>query len=236
MDSGTLYVARFHDDLTGEWLELSESNEVLREKIGSLDRILTYARMAADLVGATPMDRPEWMTTSPDGTVYCSLTNNSQRREVDAVNPLAPNLYGHIVRWKDDDNHVGTTFTWNIFKVAKTTHGSEESFASPDSLWMDPDGRLFIATDGSQSDDLNNQLLVANSVTGEVKRLFSGVPGCEITGITPNADQTELFVNVQHPGNGDISETDFPRIGKNQKVPRDATVVIRKKDGGVVGS
>ena len=236
LDLGKLFVAKFLDDRTGEWLELSESNPILKEKVGTIDRILVYARLSADIVGATPMDRPEWISLAPGGLAYCSLTNNSNRKEPDAANPMAPNDHGHIIRWQDSDHHIGTTFEWEIFKIARTTHNTEESFGSPDSIWIDPDGRLFIATDGSQADGLNNQLLVANTQTGEIKRLFSGVPGCEVTGITPNSGRTELFVNVQHPGNADIRVSDFPRLDANPLVPRDATVRIRRKNGGVVGS
>ena len=79
---------------------------------------------------------------------------------------------------------------------------SEHSFASPDGRMADPDGRLFIRTDGNQRDKANNQLLVADTNTGEVRRLLSGVGGCEVTGITNTPDRRTLFVNLQHPGNG----------------------------------
>ena len=238
LDHGRLYVARFDEDNTGEWLELTVEDPRLKMTLGSQDRVLTYARIAGELVGATAMDRPEWFSISADGQVYCSLTNNSNRTEahVHAANPQAPNPDGHIIRFMDSGDHVGTTFTWEIFKLASSTHGTEESFSDPDCVYADPDGRLFILTDGGQQEGMNNQLLVANTHTGEVKRLLSGVPGCEITGITHTADRREYFVNVQHPGNGDFTMSDFPRIDSGYKVPRDATLVIRRKDGGVVGS
>lgn len=236
LDSGTLYVAKFLDDYTGEWLELSEANPQLKAKMHTLDNILVFTRYAADIAGATPMDRPEWISVAADGHVYCALTNNSRRTEADLANPMAPNEYGHIIRWFDSDEHTGGTFDWDIFKIAKTTHNTEESFGSPDSIWIDPEGRLFIATDGGQADELNNQLLVADTYSGEIRRLFSGVPGCEVTGITATPDRKELFVNIQHPGNGDINESDFPRLDAKPTIPRDATIRIRRKDGGIVGT
>ena len=99
-----------------------------------------------------------------------------------------------------------------------------------------PDGRLFIQTDGGQKDGLNNQLLVADSLTGELRRLFTGVTGDEITGITLTPDRRTLFINTQHPGNGDPSVTNFPAMPDGVTVPRDCTFVITRKNGGIIGS
>ena len=175
LDEGTLYVAKFNDDGTGEWLELTIDNPALAARFNDQAEILTYARLAADILGATPMDRPEWATVAPNGDVYCTLTNNSRRTEADAANPLAPNPDGHIIKWHDSRKHVGTTFEWEIFIIAESTHGTEDTFSDPDGIWADPDGRLFIQTDGGQKDGLNNQMLVADTMTGELRRLFTGV-------------------------------------------------------------
>lgn len=234
-DHGTLYVARFDDDFTGEWLELSMENSALSSNFSSQAEIVTFARLAADELDATQMDRPEWTTAGPDGTIYCACTNNSSRTVANAANPQVPNADGHIISWVDDDMHVGTTFSWEIFKRASDTHGTEESFSDPDSIYVDPDGRLFIGTDGGQQDGMNNQLLVADTVSGTVKRLFSGVVGDEVTGITMTPNRRTMFVNLQHVGNGNISATNFPALG-NHNVPRDATIVITRKDGGIIGS
>jgi uncharacterized protein len=228
LDEGKLYVARFNDDGKGQWLELTIDNPVLKAAFASQAEVLTYARRAGDLLGATPMDRPEWTTVAPNGLVYCTLTNNSNRGRVgspaaNAANPQAPNPDGHIIRWLDSDQHVGLTFEWEILILASSTHGTEDSFASPDGLWADPDGRLFIETDGAQKDGLNDQLLVMDVFSGETRRLFEGVMGCEVTGITLTPDRKTLFCNLQHPD---------PRTS----VPRDATIVITRKNGGIIGS
>ena len=235
LDEGQLYVAKFAEDGTGTWLSLDVNRPELRGKFKNQAEVQVFARLAADAVGATPMDRPEWTVVAPDGTVYCTLTNNKSRMVATAFNPTAPNLFGHIVRWRDSDDHLGDSFTWDLFMVCKDTHGSEASFSAPDGLWADPDGRLFIATDGDQKEGMNNQLLVADTHTGDVRRLFSSVAGAEVTGFAVTPDRTTLFVNVQHPGDGDLNQTDFPRLGAS-RVPRDATIAIRRKDGGVVGS
>ncbi|MGV3592908.1 MAG: PhoX family protein [Gammaproteobacteria bacterium] len=228
LDHGTLYVARFDDAGTGEWLELTIDHPLIAAEFSTQAEVLTYARRAADLVGATPMDRPEWTTVAPNGLVYCTLTNNSNRGRsgvpgATAANPQAPNPDGHIIRWLDSDGHVGLTFQWEIFMLASATHGTEASFASPDGLWADPDGRLFIQTDGAQHDGLNDQMLVADIYTGEIRRLFEGVWGAEVTGIAVTPDRKTMFVNLQHPD---------PTANPG----RDATIVIMRKDGGIVGS
>jgi secreted PhoX family phosphatase len=236
LDEGKLYVARFNEDGTGNWLELNIANPVLAARFSSQAEVLVYARIAADLLGATPMDRPEWTTIAPNGDVYCTLTNNSGRATPGPANPVAPNPDGHIIKWRDSDEHVGTTFKWQLFIVAASTHGTEDTFSDPDGLWADPDGRLFIETDGGQKDGLNNQLLVADTRTGELRRLFAGVTDDEITGITVTPDRRTMFVNTQHPGNGNPSRTNFPAAQDGVTIPRDCTFVITKKDGGIIGS
>ena len=235
LDHGTLYAARFDEDGTGEWVELSLNNPAVAARFSSMDDVLVNARIAADEAGATPMDRPEWTTVAPDGTVYCTLTNNSRRTEPNAANPLAPNPNGHIIRWNDSDRHVGTSFEWDIFIFSDDTVGTGHDFGSPDGLWADPSGRLFIQTDGAQPEGANDQMLVADPATDNIRRLFAGVEDCEITGIAVTPDQKTMFINVQHPGNGDPEVTRFPDYDPDLP-PRDCTVVITRKDGGVVGS
>ena len=252
LDEGTLYVARFADDGTGQWLELSPANPLLADK--TLDWILVNTRLAGDIVGATRMDRPEWISRGADGRMYCTLTNNTQRGTAGTIagtnppaarpgatpaNPMAPNPDGHIIRWLDADQHTGTTFTWDIFLLSKDVADAEgQMYGSPDGLWADRDGRLFIQTDGSQPGGANDQMLVADITTGAVRRLFTGVKGCEVTGVALTPDQRTMFVNVQHPGDGDPALTNFPEAytGATGPVPRDATIVITRRDGKVIGS
>ncbi len=236
LDHGTLYVAKFNDDGSGEWLALSIHNPVLAQSFSSQAELLIYARIAADKLGATPMDRPEWTSVAPNGDVYCTLTNNKKRTQSNQANPMAPNPDGHIIRWRDTENHIGTAFSWEIFLIAADSHASEDTYSDPDGLWADPDGRLFIQTDGKQQDGLNNQLLVADTTTGELRRLLTGVAGAEITGITTTPDRRTLFVNIQHPGKGKPKLSNFPAKTDGITVPRDATMVITRKDGGIVGS
>ena len=238
LDEGVLYVARFNDDGTGEWLELSMNNPLLSNEFADMADLLINARLAADLVGATPMDRPEWTTIGADGSVFWTLTNNTRRETPNAANPEAPNSDGHIIKTIDADDHLGTTFTWDIFIIASSTRGTEGVFTDPDAAYADPFGRLFIGTDGGQPDGLQDQVVVfdTNQATPTPVRLLVGVPSDEITGWAYTPDFKTAFTNIQHPGNGDPSRTSFPLAFDGVTIPRDATLIITKKDGGIVGS
>lgn len=104
LDNGTLYVARFNADGTGQWLPLVFNQNGLNASNATYPfadqaDVLINARIAADIMGATKMDRPEWTAVNPvNGEMYCTLTNNSSRVPVqesatrlatDAANPRA---------------------------------------------------------------------------------------------------------------------------------------------------
>jgi secreted PhoX family phosphatase len=252
LDTGTLYVARFHDDGSGEWLPLVHGQGPLVEANGFRDQgdVLVKTRLAATALGATPMDRPEWTSVDADtGMVYVTLTNNtSAAKQENAANPRTPNRWGHIVRWAEAGrDHAATTFRWDLFLLAGqgrtsgdgSTIDDEDAFGSPDGLWVDPDGRVWIQTDGAQPAAANDQMLAANPYvndaegTPEIRRFFTGVPGCEVTGVITTPDQRTMFVNIQHPGESRPST--WPQ-DDGFTTPRAATVVITKDDGGVIGS
>jgi secreted PhoX family phosphatase len=269
LDGGTLYAARFNDDGTGEWLPLVFGQKGLTPDKGFSGQaeVLVKTRQAGDAVGATKMDRPEWIAVHPaTNDVYCTLTNNSRRTaaNANAANPRPANVYGHIIRWKDDKDPGALTFAWDIFvlcgdpkmaaaegdpSLAGNING--DIFGSPDGLWIDNQGTLWIETDVSTSEinkgDYanigNNQMLAADIATREIRRFLTGPRGCEITGITMPPDGKTLFINVQHPGEPAEGNNDPKKPtaistwpdGANAGRPRAATVAIRKKDGGVIG-
>ncbi|SMF58523.1 PhoX family protein [Pseudobacteriovorax antillogorgiicola] len=253
LDEGTLYVAVFYEDGTGEWAALEHGKNGLTALNGFRDQadIVINARSAADHVGATPMDRPEWVAIHPESKdVYVTLTNNSRRgngdarQTVNAANPREANLHGHIVKIAEANNRAdAVSFEWDIFLMAGDPSAENETlkgdikgdiFSSPDGLYFDQDGRLWIQTDYSDSSDNNvnfglNQMLASDPETKEVRRFFVGPKGCEVTGITKTPDGTSMFINVQHP------KLHFPdRSGKNP--PRSSTILIQKDDGGIVGA
>jgi hypothetical protein len=254
LDEGTLYAARFDDDGSGEWLPLVHGRGPLTAANGFADQgdVLVKTRQAASALGATPMDRPEWTAVDPKrGTVYCTLTNNTSASKVEnAANPRTPNRWGHIVRWDEArGDHASTRFHWDLFVIAgpgrdsATPDGSdvlaEDAFGSPDGLWIDPDSRVWIQTDGGQPDGAHDQMLAAHPTvtdaqgTPEIRRFLTGVPNAEVTGVTVTPDQRTMFVNIQHPGDGGGST--WPN-GEGFTVPRSATVIVTKDDGGVIGT
>ena len=233
LDHGKLYVAKFHDGGTqgdfmgtGEWLLLDKAtNAVLAADAHFADQaeVLIKTRLAADAVGATKMDRPEWIAVHPDsGEVYCTLTNNSGRTVTDDANPRAANRWGQIVRWREaGEDAAATTFEWDLFVVAgnpiahpqrddlrsgSVNVTADNTFNSPDGLAFDRDGRLWVQTDGNFSNtgdylgQGNNQMLCADPDSGEIRRFLVGPAGCEITGVTWTPDLCTMFINVQHPG------------------------------------
>lgn len=250
LDEGTLYVAKFNDDGTGTWLPLVQGVGPLTAANGFADQgdVVIKARLAADRVGATPMDRPEWTGVDPTtGMVYLTLTNNtSSAKVVNAANPRKPNPWGQIIRWTEAGNdHAATSFSWDLLLLAGpgdgvdgSTIATEDAFGSPDGLWADADGRIWIQTDGRQPGNANNQMLVSDPKSTDaqgrpqVSRFLTGVLGSECTGVITTPDQRTMFTNIQHPGENGVGT--WPRM--DGTTPRSATVIVTKDDGGVVGS
>ncbi|EEY73359.1 putative phosphatase [Grimontia hollisae CIP 101886] len=270
MDEGTLYVARFNDDGTGTWLPLTlgsvtTDGGTLADHFDSLEAIILNTPGAADKVGATPMDRPEWCAVDPfSGSAYMTLTNNTRRTEGNSANPRVNNKFGHIIRW--DEGHRSTEFTWDIFVFGAPADGDADTnrsgltefnqFASPDGLAFDKRGIMWIQTDNGADeveeytndqmlavvpsplmDDAFNQLPISEENQGELRRFFVGPNGCEVTGFAVSPDYRSVFVNIQHPRNWPYSDDATEETPGDVKLrPRAATVVIRRNDGGPIGT
>ncbi len=252
LDDGQLYAARFHDDGHGEWLALTPEATGM-----DAAEIAIFTRQAASIVGATTMDRPEWVAVNPvEVEAYCCLTNNKNRgvkpnaggdaTPVNGPNPRAENRYGQIVRWyPSNDDHADTAFAWDLYVMAgnplvhQDAYGGSDNinegnlFNSPDAMQFDSTGMLWIQTDGKDSDtgDFqgmgNNQMLVGDPVSGRIERFLTGPKGCEVTGLCWSADRRAMFVGIQHP--------DAPFPDGEGKLPRSAIVVVEREDGGVIG-
>jgi uncharacterized protein len=269
LDHGTLYVARFDADGTGRWLPLVHGQGPLTAANGFADQgeVVIKTRQASDLLGATKMDRPEWLAIDQQsGDVFCTLTNNSERGAkdrpgVDAANPRANNVMGQIIRWKDDGDFDGASFRWSHLVLAGDPANERaeakgnikgDIFACPDGLALDARGVLWIQTDAHATQMYkgellrigNNQMLACDRATGEIRRFLTGPVNCEITGLTLTPDGRTMFINIQHPGETPSDRSDPAEPSKfsawpDYKAggrPRSATVAIRRKDGGVVGT
>lgn len=168
LDTGTLYVAKLNADGTGQWLPLVFGTGPLTSSnatypFADQSDVLVNTRLAADLVGATKMDRPEWTAVNPaNGEMYCTLTNNSSRTPatVDAANPRAyvdprtdgrsstGNANGHVIRFRENgDTTEATAFTWDVYAFGSGSDLDKDNinlsglddtndFSSPDGLWF----------------------------------------------------------------------------------------------------
>lgn len=224
LDEGTLYVARFSEDGHGKWMPLTFGQNGLDASNGFNDQgdVLIEARRAADILKATPMDRPE--DVQPDqktNLVYVALTNNNKRKagETNGPNPRSENLWGQIVEITPSElDHANTDFTWTLLVTCGdpqntaiasdwNTQTTEDGwFACPDNLAIDARGRLWVATDQgddwAQTSDASDGIfaLTTNGEgRGTAKRFFAVPVGAEMCGPCFTPDATTLFVAVQHP-------------------------------------
>lgn len=259
LDEGTLYVARFNDDGSGEWLPLVFGQGPLTPENGFHNQgdVVIQCRRSSDLLGATKMDRPEDIEANPvTGKVYSLMTNNTSRGVgmnpgVNAANPRPGNRWGHVIEQTEAwGNHAATSFTWEIFILcgdpddpAYETYyaGFDKSLvsplAAPDNLVFDRNGVCWIATDGLQNALAGNDGIFAVPTEGPERgylRQFMSCPfAAEICGPEFNTDQTALFVGIQHPGEGGTMEeplSSWPDGGG--AVARPSVIVITKAAPG----
>jgi secreted PhoX family phosphatase len=186
LDNGKLYVAKFNADGSGQWIELSLATAAVANyttyRFADNADVVVNARLAADAVGATRMDRPEWCAVHPTtGEIYYTLTNNSNRKvepsgsgqqALDAANPRAytdaptaatapGNINGHIIRMKEGtDGSIATSFTWDVYLFGAQSDASltqvNLSALAADQDFSSPDGLWFSPRTGLcfiQTDD-----------------------------------------------------------------------------------
>lgn len=275
LDAGTLYVASLtgdHPDRidgsgtlpeggefsgTGTWIPLLRTNEdgsaeSLVDGM-SAEEVAVFTRLAGDKVGATKMDRPEDFEPNPvTGKVYVALTNNTKRGEegaapADEANPRVNNKNGQVL--EIDDDHAGTSFTWNLLLVCGDPEEADTYFGGfdksqvspiscPDNLAFDPHGNLWISTDGNAlgSNDGLFSVVLDGPRRGETKQFLTVPIGAETCG--PIVQDNRVVVCVQHPGETDDASwaspaSHWPDGGDAQ--PRPAVVAAWKSGGGRIG-
>lgn len=252
LSDGQLYVAKFNDDLSGEWIALTPEATGM-----TAEEICIHTRVAGSKVGATTMDRPEWVAVNPlKVEAYCALTNNKNRglktnaggdeTPVGGPNPREANKFGQIVRWRPTNgDHTDTQFTWDLYVMAgnptvfdddragSANVNAGNMFNSPDGMQFDSKGLLWIQTDGDYKNEGdfagqgNNQMLIGDPATGEIVRFMTGPNRCEVTGLCWSLDRRTAFVGIQHPA------ADFP--DGPGTLPRSCVVAVKRTDGGVIG-
>lgn len=268
LDEGTLSVARFDKDGSLTWRPLVHGQGPLTEANGfkSQADVVIEARRAADLMGATPMDRPEDVEANPgNGRVYVMLTNNSQRKpeQVGGPHPRAKNEHGHVVELTPPGagkgrmgRHDAERFRWDILLLAgKAEDGAKYNplndkfgtwLSSPDNCTFDNRGRLWISSDQG-SHQAKNKIpdgMYACDVDGKgralVKMFYACPRDAEMCGPAFTPDNRTLFVAVQHPAESKDSTYDAPSTRwpdfRPDMPPRPAIVAITRPDDKPVGS
>lgn len=255
LDDGQLYVARFDTDMTGEWVALTPEATGM-----DAAEIAIYSRTAASAVGATTMDRPEWVAVNPVAVEgYCCLTNNSRRAPDftnaggdpafavhNSPNPRNENRYGQIVRWRPaNDDHASSDFTWDLYVMAGNPTVHDDAYAgssnvnegnlfnSPDGMMFDSTGLLWIQTDGNDSNEED----------------FAGMGNNQMLAGDPSTGQIERFLTG--PKGSEVTgltwsadrRTMFVGIQHpggsfpdgDGKLPRSTIVAVKRDDGELVG-
>ncbi|MEO0466151.1 MAG: PhoX family phosphatase [Pseudomonadota bacterium] len=261
LDHGTLYVAQFDADGGVGWLALTHGDGPLTAENGfdSQADVVIEARRAADLLGATPMDRPE--DVEPDaatGRVFVMLTNNTRRTndQLNVANPRPDNRDGHVIEIVEPDgDFAATRSSWDFLvkcgdpadaASGATWNGAttrEGWFGSPDNCAVDPTGRLWISTDGNEKTGAADGVWAMEAdgpLRGTSKAFFRAPVGAEVCGPKFDSRGETLFVAVQHPGDGDgatfeAPTTRWPDFGPNDP-PRPSILAITKTGGGPIGA
>ncbi len=264
LDEGTLYVARFGDEGQVRWMPLVHGEGPLTAANGFASQadILIDTRRAADLLKATPMDRPEDIEPSPDGRrVYVVLTNNTSRKaeQVDKINPRANNRHGHIVEIIPPGgarpDHAALDAKWEMFLMCGKPGVDQGAlyhratsdtgwFTTPDNIAFDSRGRMWIATDGAPGAAGIADGLWATDTRGPgraLPKLFFQAPrGAEVCAPILTPDDRTMFVTIQHPAEEDGSTYESPSTRwpdfRSDLPVRPSVVVVTRKDGGVIGS
>lgn len=241
MENGILYVAKFDDNGSGHWTALTEKStgmslaEICIHTRQAASKVNATTMDRPEWVAVNPHK----------AEVFCALTNNKNRgmrnnaggdpQPVGGVNPRKANHYGQVVRWLPKNNdHAADEFNWNLFVLAgnmqvhkgnsyagsKNVH-SGNMFNAPDGVHFDSQGKLWIQTDGKTSNEGdfagmgNNQMLLADAQTGEIKRFMVGPNGCEVTGFAYSEDRKTIFVGIQHPGETGVSNFPYGDLARS---------------------
>ncbi len=260
LSEGTLSVAVFEDDMSGRWMPLTPATTGMDEA-----HISVFTRLAASKVGATTMDRPEWIAVHPNASeAYCCLTNNSRRGVLNddgtvrtnaggdplttnAVNPRETNRYGQIVRWRPEaGDHGADAFSWDLYVMAGNptvhTEGPNAGSANINA------GNLFNSPDGMQIDS-TGMIWIQTDGDDDNEGDFAGMGNNQMLAGDPVTGRIERFLTG--PNGCEVTgltwssdrRTMFVGIqhpGSNWpdgegNLPRSAVITVTRDDGDLVG-
>jgi secreted PhoX family phosphatase len=236
LDSGKLFVAKFSADGSGQWIELNIANPLISGyatyAFADQADVLINCRLAADAVGATKMDRPEWGAVNPvNGEVYMTLTNNSQRAAaasnpaLDAANPRyytdsanKGNVNGHIIRWRETGSDpAATSFAWDVYlfgaQAAVDAGGDDAYYQANVNLSALAADNDFSSPDGVWFSQKTPGLLWIETDDGAYTditncMLLAGLPGQ----VGDGSSKGVLSKSVPQAGNADVTTTTY--VGK----------------------
>jgi len=261
LDSGKLYAAKFNSDFTGQWLELTAGlTGTQGVPIASSTQTFTFGdtsdaylntRLAADKVGATPMDRPEWGAVNPvNGEVYFTLTNNDTSNQsvsrsvsrTDSANPRSykdnasstrtGNMNGHIIRWRESSsNPAALVFEWDIYVFGAETDDLSNtnvnlSGLTAENLLSSPDGLWFSHKTGIMYIQTDDGAFITQADGGSTCMLLAAIPGTVGDGSTVSVTYTF----------GTATNTVTTKVGKVGQLKRLLTGPIEAEITGITES
>jgi uncharacterized protein len=252
LDNGKLYVAKFSADGTGQWIELALTNPLVNDyatyDFADEADVRINARLAADAVGATKMDRPEWCSTNiANGEIYFTLTNNSNRRAApssssqmapDSANPRAytdargtstsnGNVNGHVLRMKEGTgNNSATTFTWDVYVFGAQADADANtvnlSNLTADQDFSSPDGLVFSPSTG---------ILWIETDDGA----YTDVTNCMLLAAVPGRVGDGAKKTLSYTGTGGTSYNVDTYIGKPPAANELKRFLVGPKDSEITG-
>lgn len=239
-------------DGSGEWVALTRNGRSAVPGM-SVEQVLVDTRLAADLVGATKMDRCEDVEPHPTtGRVYIACTNNTRRGldyAPDEANPRSTNRDGHVIELTELDGQGGERFGWSILLLCGDPAGIAQTYfagypkelvspiSCPDNVAFDSEGNLWISTDGAASSIRKNDGLfkvpLEGAERGRVQQFLSVPRDAETCGPIIRDGEGMVFVAVQHPGEDgtfDAPNSLFPDYGSTEpgsaRAPRPSVVQV----------
>lgn len=257
LDDGELSVAEFTQQGTLIWhaLRYGQGPHTLENSFTCQADVVIDMRRAADLVGATPMDRPEEIKVDPvSGDIFAAMTNNVARVNIDAANPRVLNRHGHLLELHaPGQDHSANEYKWEVFilggnpenLIDAASYHSDVSkngwFSAPDNCSFDKNGMLWIASDGFNRYGKADGIWTC-AVSGKHKALskhFLRAPvGAEICSPCFTPDQKTMFCSVQHPGAGSKfarPSTRWPDFKKDVP-PRPSVIAVTHDENKDIGS